>query len=463
MSQPAMARIESFLWQPPARFAEGAGRFLLPVLRVLYSVLRDVAGGQLTLRAMSLVYTTLLSIVPLIAFSFSVLKGFGFHRQAEPLLYSFFEPLGEKGVELTAQIISFVDNVSGKLLGGVGLLLLVYTVVSTVQKVEGSFNYIWRVQESRSLGRRFSDYISVILVGPVVMVSAMGLIGSVSSHSLVQRLAEIEPFGTTLVLVGRLVPVLLLTLLFAFLYIFITNTQVKVRSALIGAVTAGVLWAVAGKLFASFVVGSTKYAAIYTSFAIVIIALIWLYVSWLILLLGSQIAFYVQHPEYMRLGQRRPEALGRQRDAMGLELMLRVGRAFLHGTPEDDVNEIAAAIGVPGDTLGPVSDSLEHAGLLTVTEDGALIPGRDLATIRLFDIVRALNRAPSSVELPPGQTDDSVEHLLDAMSGAVEATLGDRTLRELLQDEPAVPQARRVAAADTSPEEPGPRIAGGAS
>jgi membrane protein len=460
MSELVMARIESFLWQPPAGFANGAGRYLLPVLRVLYCVIRDVAAGQLTLRAMSLVYTTLLSIVPLIAFSFSVLKGFGFHRQAEPLLYNFFQPLGEKGVELTNQIIAFVDNVSGRLLGGVGLLLLIYTVVSMVQKVESSFNYIWHVDQARSLARRFSDYLSVILVGPVVMVATMGLIGTISSHAIVQRLSQVEPLGTTLLIAGKLAPVLLLTLLFSFVYVFITNTRVKITAALTGAITAGFLWALGGKLFASFVVGSTKYAAIYTSFAVVIIALIWLYVSWLILLVGSQIAFYVQHPEYMRIGQRRIAALGRQRDAMGLELMLTVGESFLSGTPEDDVNEIASAIGVPGDTLGPVSDCLQHAGLLTITEEGALIPGRDLATIRLYDIFEALRRAPRGVALPPGHTEPRVDSLLDELNSAVREKLDDRTLRDLLVEEDAsLPAPPPSDEASGQTPEPAPELA----
>jgi membrane protein len=455
MSDALLERVESFLWQPPERIATGPARYLMPPVRLLYCLIRDAAAGQLTLRAMSLVYTTLLSMVPLIAFSFSVLKGFGFHKQAEPLLYNFLEPLGEKGVELTDQVIGFVDNVSGRLLGGIGLMLLIYTVVSMVQKVEDSFNYIWHVDRSRSLARRFSDYLSVILVGPIVMVAAMGMIGTISSNTVVQRLSEVEPLGTTILLIGKLGPILLLTVLFSFVYVFITNTRVTIAAALAGGVAAGILWAVAGKLFASFVVSSTKYAAIYTSFAIVIVALIWLYVSWLILLLGSQIAFYLQHPEYMRIGQRRVAALGRQRDAMALELMIRVGRAFLKDTPVEDVNEIASAAGYPGDTLGPIAESLERAGLLAKTENGALIPGRDMTGIRLYDIFEALRRAPEGTALPPTEAQPAVESLLDEMKAAVKATLRDRTLWELVQQE----ETQATAAIHEAPR----RVAGDAS
>ena len=176
MLEALIRRVESFLWNPPERLSGHPGHFLLRVLRVLWAVVRDILTGQLTLRAMSLVYTTLLSIVPLIAFSFSVLKAFGFHERVQPLLYEFFAPLGPKGTELADRIIQFVDNVKGGVLGTIGLLLLVFTVISMIQKVEHSANWIWRVDKPRSLARKFSDYLSVILVGPVLMLAAMGML-----------------------------------------------------------------------------------------------------------------------------------------------------------------------------------------------------------------------------------------------------------------------------------------------
>ena len=198
-------RMREFLWAPP-----GTGEFLERAARRLaqfvYAISRDVADGQLTLRAMGLVYTTLLSLVPLMALSFSVLKGFGVNRQIEPLLYNFLEPLGEKGEEITRHIIGFVDNINGGVLGGVGLAVLLYTVISMVQKVEESFNYVWQVDKSRSIGRRFSDYLSVILIGPVVMVTAMVITASVSSFGLVQRVAASEPLGPGRGRAGELTP-----------------------------------------------------------------------------------------------------------------------------------------------------------------------------------------------------------------------------------------------------------------
>ena len=119
------------------------------LLRVIYTVLHELADGQLSLRAMSLVYTSLLALVPLLAVSFSVLKAFGVHNQLEQILFNVLSPLGDKGHELTALIIEFVDNVKVGVLGSLGLGLLFYTVISMVQKVERAFNYTWRVSHPR--------------------------------------------------------------------------------------------------------------------------------------------------------------------------------------------------------------------------------------------------------------------------------------------------------------------------
>src|SRR5688572_32989757 len=149
MIAPLLARLEQWLFEPPESIIGRPLWKLTRILRFPYALMRDISRGDLTLRAMSLVYTTLLSIVPIIALSFSVLKGLGYHRELEPILYSFLEPIGDRAYELTAQVMQFVDNVSGGVLGSLGLIFLLYTLISTVQKVEESFNFVWRVEQPR--------------------------------------------------------------------------------------------------------------------------------------------------------------------------------------------------------------------------------------------------------------------------------------------------------------------------
>ena len=197
------------------------------VLRLLTVAVWEFQDGVLSLRAMSLVYTTILSLVPFLALTFSVLKAFGVHQQMEPLLAQALEPLGSKGSEVTAQIIEFVNNIQVGVLGILGIALLFYTTISLLEKVESAFNAIWRVRRHRTFARKFSDYLSVVLVGPVLVFSGFALMASAQSHWLVQRALEIDPLGSLFVIMARLMPFVLVCAAFTFLYQFIPHTKVR--------------------------------------------------------------------------------------------------------------------------------------------------------------------------------------------------------------------------------------------
>ena len=202
--------IESWLWSPKVDKLGLLPKVGITIIRYVYAVLRDALTSTLTLRAMGLVYVTILSVVPLLALTFSVLKGFNYHRQLEPLLYNFLAPLGERGIELTDQVMGFVDNIKGGLLAGVGLALLVYTSVSMIKKVEDSFNYVFRVEHARSFLQRFSEYLSVLLIGPVLMVTAMGMLAYVGNLSIIQEASSFAVINETMLLMGKLIPYLLI-------------------------------------------------------------------------------------------------------------------------------------------------------------------------------------------------------------------------------------------------------------
>ena len=225
-------KFHDIVWASDLKGMPHHQHMLIQTMRIAHLVIRDLFDGMLTLQAMSLVYTTLLSIVPLLAVSFSVLKGFGVHNQVEPLLMNFLAPLGEQGVEITQRIIGFVENTKAGVLGSVGLAFLFYTVVSLIQKIEKSFNYTWRVTEHRPFAQRFSDYLSVVLIGPLLIFSAIGLTASVTGSSAMQQLQEYETVDWFIRFVSRLLPYLLVIAAFTVVYIFVPNTRVKLTSCL---------------------------------------------------------------------------------------------------------------------------------------------------------------------------------------------------------------------------------------
>lgn len=190
------------------------------------------------------------------------------------------------------------------MLGTVGLVMLIWTMISLLRKVEENINYIWRASQPRRLSEHFSDYLGIVLVGPVVVLSALGLTASLMGTDLVRHLAQVQPFGGLLTFVAKLTPYVLVCGAFTFVYAFVPNTRVQVRSALIGGVTAGVLWVSTGFAFAAFVgVSTSNYATIYSGLAVMLAFMIWLYMSWLILLIGAQVAYFHQHPLAVRPGR----------------------------------------------------------------------------------------------------------------------------------------------------------------
>ncbi len=422
-------KLAAFLWPPqlPAQPTRG----VVIAARYLYALGREAFDGQLSLRAMSLVYTTMLAVVPLLAFSFSILKGLGFHRQMEPLLAQFMAPLGAKGEELTRTIVGFVDNVQGTTLAGLSLGFLLFTVLSMAQKVEDSFNFVWRVDRPRSFARRFSEYLSVMLVGPVVMTFAMGITASISSTALMQRLAEVEPLGTGIVMLGRLVPYLLVVAAFTFLYAFVPNTRVRLGSAALGGIVAGVLWAAGGSLFAQFVVAAARTEVIYSGFAIVIVAMLWLYLSWVVLLYGAQLAFYHQNPEHLRFGRRTPSMGNDVRERLALTTMLLVARDFITPGHGWRVASLAAHMEIPAHQLAPIVQTLTDAGLLTATADDRLVPAKALATIKVREVLAAVRSGDQRDQAL--SWDPPVERIAGQVQQAIDRAVGNRTLAELAQ------------------------------
>ncbi len=428
-----IARTEQHLFEPPESLVAKPFWPFMVLLRYPFALLRDMAGGQLTLRAMSLVYTTLLSIVPLIALSFSVLKGLGYHRYLEPVLYQFLEPLGDRATELTARVMEFVENVQSGVLGSLGLAFLLYTVISMIQKVEESFNYVWRVEQPRSLGRRFSEYLSVMIVGPVVMVAAMGLLATIGNNGVVQSLVHIEPLGFIVVQLGRLTPYLLVVGVFTFMYAFIPNTKVRMRAALIGGTVAGVLWAASGELFATIVVHSSRTMVIYAGFAIVIVGLMWLYLSWLILLVGVQLAFYIQHPQFLRPGHGEIRLTSGLRERLALSIMYLIAQDFRKSGAAWTSQRLADHLDVPGTALSPVVTCLERRGILIATEDEKLLPAKDLDSINLADVLDAVRNDPDHPRMPKMRSVAPAENLAREADTALKDSLKGKTLRDLVE------------------------------
>lgn len=438
MLEPLWVLLDRLLWSGRAQAGDPLGG-ALRLLRYPYAVLRDLSRGQINLRAMGLVYNTTLALVPLLAFSFAILKAFNAHRDLEPVIFEFFRPVGAAATELTRRAMEFADGVSTGLVGSVGLALLLWTLLGTIQKVEDSFNYLWRVDQPRSFGRRVAEYLALVILGPLLLVAFIGLVHSTMQTAAVETLSHL-PLLEQLFAWGRsLAPYAMVTTIFTFLYTFVPNTSVRLLPALVGGLAAGVLWAATGKLFTELVVYTSRLTIVYAGFAVIVAALLWTYLGWLILLLGAQLAFYVQNPSYLRLGLVELRLSGTEMEELALKVMYLVGLAHTRGEVRWRVNTLARELGLPGIALSQVVAALERAGLLAANERDQLLPGRDIGHIPLHEILEVARSQRSGHEAARPLPMPGIDALQQRLAAARVECCGGRSLRDVIEQPGAAP------------------------
>jgi len=432
--QQARNYIERWLFAPlqgrtPALRARRLGQYL-------YALLRDLLGGQLNLHAMGLVYATLLALVPLVAFSFAILKVFGAHRDLEPLIYEFFRPMGDAAGALTQKVMDFADRVRGGIVGSVGLGLLIWTLVGTLKKVEDSLNFVWHVDLPRSFMRRIAEYLALLVVAPLLIAALIGMARMPQVGSSIRTLADVPLLSQLSRGALAMVPLLVVSAMFALVYALIPNTRVRTFPALIGGLAAGLLWITIGSVFTTVVVYSARLNIVYAGFAIFIAALIWIYFGWLILLIGAQVSFYVQNPSYLRVGLREPKLSNAETEQLALGIMYLVAHSHLKGGRRRGINDLSAELQVPGVLVTRLADAFEAAGLLVTTEQEMLVPGRDASRIPLHEIL-AVARSANSVHgdnrsnAPP-----AVRAVCAQLEGAWRGAVGDQDLESMVVNSP---------------------------
>ena len=389
---------------------------------------RDV----LSLQAMGLTYSTLLSLVPFLAVMFSVLKAFGVQNGLEPFLAQLLQPLGNAAAEVTSSIIKFVENIRVGILGGAGVAMLFYTVVTLVAKIEDALNQIWRLPHSRSWSQRVTAYLSVILVGPVMVFTALTLTASAQSYWLVERLFEIGFVSYLFTLTTSVMPFVLLCATFTFLYKFIPYTKVRLSSALVGGATAGILWQLVGTAFAAFVANSARYAAVYSTFAIVIVFLIWLYTGWLIFLIGAEVTYFHQHPSAFVYEALTGGRGYRFQEWLALSALVEIARRHSSDEPPWEQTELAARFGVS--SLGNLIDEFVRRGILlrSAEPEGVSLarPAENVLVKEILDIV-------GGSTMPEVKNAGAIGEVLLRRDQVAQKVLEGITLKSLVQENPA--------------------------
>jgi membrane protein len=368
--------------------------------RLIYCTVHGLLfGDRLHVRAAALTYYTVLSIVPLLAFAFALLKGFGVYdalveQTVRPYLLGTFA--GNPALQSSFEhVLQFVNRTGVTSLGLIGLIALLYTATRLLRNIEGALNELWHTRHGRTPLQQLRDYVSIIVVTPLCLVLAGGLGTFTQLIELLRALQEKLGVGALIErAVGALGPLLIAFTGLFFLYRVMPNAHVRTRSAAIGAAVGGVLWYAALIVHVRFQVGVARFNAIYAGFGAIPIFLVWTHVSWLAVMVGAQIASMHQHEGAQRQRRRAQETGPVLRQALCMSIMVRIGRALLHGEHAPTLSVLTRAFDAPEPLICELLERMVAAGLLQATgspEDPRWLLARLPEHVRAKDVLDALH------------------------------------------------------------------------
>jgi len=387
---------EETIWRPTPDGAGWVERTSRRAARYAYLIARGFADSRLLVRAPALTLISLLGMVPLLALVVSVAKGFGFQQMALDRLRDIlteFVVVGQQSVVDT--VIGYVERTNLRTLGGLGFLFLTYAAVSMLSTIESSFNDIWGVAGSRPLHRKVTDYLSVLVIVPVLLLASTGITAGLSSNRFVTQVLDTNVLSGVTRLGVKLIPLLVVVAGFTFIYKYMPYTTVRLKPALIAGALAGSVWHVAQFLFIKLQVGVTQANVIYGTFAALPIFLIWLNASWIVVLMGCEIAYAVQHEATYHPPVPQGLISIAQRERAALQILAAVWNRFSEGKPPEPAGDVAADVDLPRPVTMEIVQALVHCGLLVVSQGPieGLVPARDLSREGVGELLLAYRHA----------------------------------------------------------------------
>jgi membrane protein len=421
--------------------------------RVAYAAFRGFFDNRLMLRAGALTYYSVLSVVPFLAFAFAILKGLGVYQgfvggTVRPYLHHTFSANPALGAALD-RTLDFVDRTDVSRLGTLAILFLLYTSVSLIASVEEALNDVFGATSRRALLRQLTDYTTLLVTAPILMVVATSLSAAAQSSRFVGFLRDTLDLGTVIDFVVGVTPTVAIGLAFFAIYFILPNVRVRIRSALLGAAVAAVLWQAALITHVQLQMGVANYNALYSGLAAIPIFLVWTYVSWTVVLVGAQLAASHQNESAVRQAFRTRDADQALTEAAAVAIGALVTRDFLEGAPRRSAPALADALELPPPIVERVLEALTRAGLLLPAlcdREVTYVPGGDVDRLRADDLRQAVRRSPGGDELR--------EQLLRRLGPGMEPLL-----REVIRDrhELADLTLRGLAASAGGVERPAPR------
>ncbi len=355
------------VWSVDVRCLRPIARWAVRMLRRLIMTVECFNENKLYSYAAALTYSCLLAAVPVLSIIFAIARGFGFGAVIEKGIKENISASDDLVQEVFGFIDHYLEHTHSGVFLGVGLLLLLYTVIMLTSNIETAFNTIWHARSSRNIYRQILNYASIFLLLPVLIVVTSGF--SVFMLTVVDELKDYQLLSNTMSLFIKYTPVTLACLCFIALYKFMPNTRVRWRSVFVPGILAGCLFQCLQYLYIHYQLMLSSYNAIYGSFAALPLFMLWMQFSWYICLAGAQMSYAFEHSRDYLFGKYSSRLSRQEHDALCVLLMAHTARRFRKGEPPSSVTLLMEETGLPQSIVQGLMDELVYVGLLSETRD----------------------------------------------------------------------------------------------
>lgn len=413
--------------------------FFIKQLRIFLLALRGFAEDKCQLRASALTFYSLLSIVPVMALIFAIAKGFGFEKLLEKQLSKMLS--GQQ--EVMDQVLSFansmLENTKGGLIAGIGIVMLLFAVMKVLGNIESSFNDIWQIKKSRSFVRKFSDYLSIMLVAPllIIMSSSVTVFITTQATRITESIELLGFFSPLIFFLLGLLPYCMIWLLLTFIYIIMPNTKVNFKSALIAGVIAGTIFQVSEWAYINFQIGVAQYNAIYGSFAALPLFLIWLQISWLIVLFGAEISFANQNVDRYEFEIDSLQMSASYKRLISLLIAHLVIKNFAKGDKPLTVPKISNTLEAPVRIVRQIIFELVECNIFSETKvegpkDLAYQPAQSIDHLTIRYVIETLDqRGIDNIPVADTKELKTLTESLESFKGAIDKSPANRLLKDI--------------------------------
>lgn len=435
----AIAYVTVDIWRIRLEDLPFGRSFAIRQLRIILLSIRGFVSDRCFYRASALTFYTLLSIVPVAAMLFGIAKGFGFEKMLEQELYQQFSGQREVVEKIVEFAQSLLESTKGGLIAGIGLVVLFWAVIKVLSHIEASLNEIWQITEHRSWGRKFSDYLAVMLISPLLILLSGSATVFITTQvtAITARIKLLGLISPLIFLSLKLIPYMLIWILFTVIYILMPNTKVKLKAGAVAGIIAGTMYQVVQWLYISFQVGTAKYNAIYGSFAALPLFLMWVQISWWVVLFGAELSFANQN---VATYEYEPDCLNISRaykKLLTLQVAHLLVRNFSGCTTALTDLQISQQLGIPIRLLHLILDDLVQSGLFVQSRTDqdrqfGYQPACDINRLTIKYVLDAIEQSGTdSIPVVKTKEFEALSQALKKFSDAMENHPANRLLKEI--------------------------------